>query len=207
MGSDNMDAGYWPAAAGALTEIEYHRPVMDEPTLLRRARAFDEDALGHIHDQYYQPVYRYLSFRVSDPQTAEDLTSEVFTRFLAAIRDRSAPPNTIRGWLFGAAQNVLKEHYRKQKQMNWTELDESIAGRERGPEQQLEDRLGGEQLRAALAELTPEQQHVLALRFGYGLPIKDVAETVNKSEGSVKMLQARAIGALARRLTGQEARR
>lgn len=207
MGSDNMDAGYWPAAAGALAEIEYHRPVMDEPTLLRRARAFDEDALGHIHDQYYQPVYRYLSFRVSDPQTAEDLTSEVFTRFLAAIRDRSAPPNTIRGWLFGAAQNVLKEHYRKQKQMNWTELDESIAGRERGPEQQLEDRLGGEQLRAALAELTPEQQHVLALRFGYGLPIKDVAETVNKSEGSVKMLQARAIGALARRLTGQEARR
>lgn len=207
MGSDNMDAGYWPAAAGALTEIEYHRPVMDEPTLLRRARALDQDALGHIHDQYYQPVYRYLSFRVSDPQTAEDLTSEVFTRFLAAIRDRSAPPNTIRGWLFGAAQNVLKEHYRKQKQMNWTELDESIAGRERGPEQQLEDRLGGEQLRAALAELTPEQQHVLALRFGYGLPIKDVAETVNKSEGSVKMLQARAIGALARRLTGQEARR
>ncbi len=207
MGSDNMDAGYWPAAAGALTEIEYHRPVMDEQTLLRRARALDQDALGHIHDQYYQPVYRYLSFRVSDPQTAEDLTSEVFTRFLAAIRDRSAPPNTIRGWLFGAAQNVLKEHYRKQKQMNWTELDESIAGRERGPEQQLEDRLGGEQLRAALAELTPEQQHVLALRFGYGLPIKDVAETVNKSEGSVKMLQARAIGALARRLTGQEARR
>ncbi|WP_374686337.1 sigma-70 family RNA polymerase sigma factor [Promineifilum sp.] len=180
---------------------------MDEQTLLRRARALDQDALGHIHDQYYQPVYRYLSFRVSDPQTAEDLTSEVFTRFLAAIRDRSAPPNTIRGWLFGAAQNVLKEHYRKQKQMNWTELDESIAGRERGPEQQLEDRLGGEQLRAALAELTPEQQHVLALRFGYGLPIKDVAETVNKSEGSVKMLQARAIGALARRLTGQEARR
>jgi RNA polymerase sigma-70 factor (ECF subfamily) len=202
-----MDAGYWPSAAGALAEIEYHRPVMDEQTLLRQARALDQEALGHIHDQYYQPVYRYLSFRVSDPQTAEDLAGEVFIRFLAAIRDRAAPPNTIRGWLFGAAQNVLKEHYRKQKQMNWTELDESIAGRERGPEQQLEDRLGDEQLRAALTELTPEQQHVLALRFGYGLPIKEVAEAVNKSEGSVKMLQARAIGALARRLAGQEARR
>jgi RNA polymerase sigma-70 factor (ECF subfamily) len=60
-------------------------------------------------------------------------------------------------------------------------------------------------LREALNDLTPEQQNVLALRFGFGLPIKDVAETVNKSEGSVKMLQARAIAALTRRLTGQGA--
>ena len=46
------------------------------------------------------------------------------------------------------------------------------------------------------------QQEVLALRFGFGLPIKEVAETVNKSEGSVKMLQVRAIAALTRRLQG-----
>ena len=56
--------------------------------------------------------------------------------------------------------------------------------------------------REALADLTPEQQDILALRFGYGMPIKDVAETVNKSEGSVKMLQVRAIAALTKRLTG-----
>lgn len=174
----------------------------DEQTLLMRARALDKEALAHIHDQYYQPVYRYLTFRVSDPQTAEDLASEVFTRFLGALRDRGTPPNTIRGWLFGAAQNVLKEHYRKQRRMNWTELDESIAGEGSSPEQRVADQMSKEQLRAALAELTPEQQEVLALRFGFGLAVREVAETVNKSEGSVKMLQVRAIGALARRLQG-----
>jgi RNA polymerase sigma-70 factor (ECF subfamily) len=181
---------------------EYHRAVHDEQTLLAKARAFDQEALAFIHDRYYQSVYRFLSFRVAETQTAEDLAGEVFTRFLGALRDRSAPPNTIRGWLFGAARNVLKEHYRKQRQMNWTELDESIAGGERTPEQRLDDRADKAQLRAALAELTPEQQEVLALRFGFGLPIKDVAETVNKSEGSVKMLQVRAIAALTRRLQG-----
>ena len=72
--------------------------------------------------------------------------------------------------------------------MNWTELDESIPGGERTPEQRLDDRAGKDELRQALAELTTEQQEVLALRFGFGLPIKEVAETVNKSEGSVKML-------------------
>jgi RNA polymerase sigma-70 factor (ECF subfamily) len=174
--------------------------VDDEQALLGRARALEHEALAQIHDQYYGAIYRYLTFRVSDAQTAEDLAGEVFIRFLGALRDRHTPPNTIRGWLFGAAQNVLKEHYRKQKQMNWTELDESIAGHERTPEQHLEARAGQEQLRAALDELTPEQRDVLALRFGFGLPIKDVAATVNKSEGSVKMLQVRAISALARRL-------
>lgn len=202
-----MDLYEAPAAAEpkltTTAKIGYYRAVHDELELLKRARAFDKEALSLIHDRYYQSIYRYLSFRIADPQTAEDLASEVFTRFLSAIKDRNAPPNTIRGWLFGAAQNVLKEQYRKQRQMNWTELDESIAGG-RTPDQRLEERAGQEALRDALAELTPEQQNVLALRFGYGLPIKDVAETVNKSEGSVKMLQARAIAALTRRLSGLE---
>jgi RNA polymerase sigma-70 factor, ECF subfamily len=184
--------------------LEYHRYVVDDIILLNKARALDREALAEVHDRYYQSVYRYLSFRVADSQTAEDLASEVFIRFLSAIRDRGAPPNTIRGWLFGTAQNVLKEHYRKQRQMDWMELDERVVGDERNPANHVEDQFEKDSLREALAELTPEQQHVLALRFGYGMPIKEVAETVNKSEGSVKMLQVRAISALARRLSGQE---
>ena len=179
--------------------------VDDELELLNRARAFDKDALALIHEHYYQRIYRYISFRIADAQTADDLTSEVFTRFLSAIKERGTPPNTIRGWLFGAARNVLKEQYRQQNQVNWTELDESIAGGGQTPEQRLEDNLDKQNLRRAVAELTPEQQHVLALRFGYGLPVSEVAEAVNKSEGSVKMTQMRAIAALAKRLTGSGA--
>lgn len=178
----------------------------DELELLNRARAFDKDALALIHEHYYQRIYRYISFRIADAQTADDLTSEVFTRFLSAIKERSAPPNTIRGWLFGAARNVVNEQYRKQKQATWTELDESIAGGGHEPEQRLEEHLSKQELRQAVAELTPDQQHVLALRFGYGLPVSDVAGAVNKSEGSVKMTQARAIAALAKRLAGSGAK-
>ncbi len=173
----------------------------DERELLRRAGAFDQEALAVIHDRYYQAIYRFLSFRVADRQTAEDLASEVFIRFLSALRDRNAPPNTIRGWLFGAARNVLKEQYRHQRRLNLAELDETISGNDT-PEKRLMERVDKDELRRAIGELTAEQQDVLALRFGYEMPIKDVAETVNKSEGSVKMLQARAIAALTRRLNG-----
>jgi len=46
------------------------------------------------------------------------------------------------------------------------------------------------------AHLTPEQQHVLSLRFGQDLSHREVAELMGKSEGAVKLLQFRALHAL-----------
>ena len=57
----------------------------DEQALLGRARAQEHEALAQIHDQYYGAIYRYLTFRVSDAQTAEDLAGEVFILSLIHI--------------------------------------------------------------------------------------------------------------------------
>ena len=175
--------------------------MQDEIDLLRRAKGRDLDALAEIHDRYYQAIYRYLVFRVSDSQTAEDLTSEVFIRFLNAVGDSSSPPNSLRGWLYGAASNVLKEHYRKQSRMDLSELGDALADGAVSPESSLVKQEQRAELRAALGELTDDQQNVLALRFGFGLPIKQVAEVISKTEGSVKMLQVRAIMSLTQRLS------
>ena len=51
--------------------------MRNESVLLARARELDETALAEIHDAYYGPLFRYIAFRVSDRQAAEDLTSEV----------------------------------------------------------------------------------------------------------------------------------
>lgn len=178
--------------------------MREEIELLNRARALEQDALAEIHDAYYDAIYRYISFRVNNRQMAEDLTSEVFTRFLSALRDRSAPQNTIRGWLYGAASLVLKEYYRRKKRDDFSELDERLPGGAVDPEENVEMVLQNRQLQEAVTQLTEDQQQVLALRFGYEMPIKEVAELIDKSEGSVKMLQARAIAALARILSGPE---
>lgn len=176
----------------------------EEIELLNRARALEEDALAEIHDRYYDAIYRYLSFRVNNRQMAEDLTSEVFTRFLSALRDKSAPQNTIRGWLYGAASLVLKEYYRRKKRDNFDELDEQMPGDQGDPEGNVTITLRNERLRAAMSKLTEDQQQVLALRFGYEMAIKDVADLIDKSEGSVKMLQARAVASLSRIMSEPE---
>lgn len=174
--------------------------MVDERTLLYRARALDQEALTMIHDRYYGSIYRYIAYRVSDVQNAEDLTSEVFTRLLHALRDRHAPQKTLRGWLYGVASRVVKEHYREKKRHNWSLLEDNIVNQSDNPVAQLENKLTHERLFTVMHDLTEDQQNVLALRFGFEMPIRDVAETMGKSEGSVKMLQARAIAAIADRL-------
>jgi RNA polymerase sigma-70 factor (ECF subfamily) len=178
--------------------------VQDELILLHRAKSLDQGALAQVHEQYYDAIYRYMSFRVNDLQTAEDLTSEVFIRFLHAIQQKKAPQNTIRGWLYGTASLILKEYYRKKKRTQLTELSESLPGEAVAPTERLEVQENKAALREAMTNLTDEQQKVLALRFGYEMPVREVAEMMNKSEGSVKMLQVRAIAALTRIMAGSE---
>ena len=174
--------------------------MQDELVLLARARTLDPEALAQIHDTYFAAIFRYIAFRVGDRQTAEDLASEVFTRFLSALRDRTAPQNTLRGWLYGVAARVVNDHYRKHYRAPQVELDESIVSNESNPADIVEAMLTHADLKQAMSELTDEQQNVISLRFGYDLPIQEVARTMGKTEGAIKQLQARAIAMLARKL-------
>lgn len=174
--------------------------MQDDLILLNRARSLDPEALAQIHSMYYVSIFRYIAFRINEYETAEDLTSEVFTRLLSALRDRTAPQKTIRGWLFSVASRVVKDHYRKQYRRPQVALDESTPSLVGGPEQKVESMITNEHLRQAITELTEDQQQVIALRFGYEMPIREVAKTTGKSEGAIKMLQARAIAALSRKM-------
>jgi RNA polymerase sigma-70 factor (ECF subfamily) len=174
--------------------------VDDEMTLLARARALDDEALAEIHDRYYEPIFRYIVFRVSNQQVAEDLTSEVFVRLLSALRDHTAPQNTIRGWLYGVAFRVVNDFHRKQYRREEVQLNDGIASDVSEPLETVAKRLSWREVRAAMSGLTESQREVIALRFGQEMPIRDVAQLLGKTEGAVKQLQARAIASLARTL-------
>ena len=170
----------------------------DEITLLARARALEDEALAEIHETYYEPIFRYIVFRVSNQQIAEDLTSEVFVRLLSALRDHTAPQNTLRGWLYGVAFRVVNDHHRKQYRREEVKLTDTIASNSHGPLETVAQQMSWREVRAAMSVLTEAQREVIALRFGQEMPIRDVAQVLGKTEGAVKQLQARAIASLAR---------
>jgi len=177
--------------------------VHDELTLLAKARAFDEEALAEIHDTYYGPIFRYIAFRVGEQSIAEDLTSEVFVRLLSALRDRTAPEKTLRGWLYRVAYFVVSDYHRASYRQEEVPLDAStrdIPGDAPDPAAAVSSKMRWEEVSQALKYLTDDQREVVALRFGQELPIREVANLMNKSEGAVKQLQARAVAALSRHL-------
>lgn len=169
----------------------------DEEQLRERLLAKDPESLAYVYDAFYVPIYRYVSFRINNEQTVEDLTSEVFARLLTSL-DKGRAPNSLKGWLFGVANNVVTDHYRKGSRISWSGITDEMPSSAETPAAATDKSLLAEKLRKGLHKLNPEQQHVLALRFGYGMPLRDVASQMNKSVGAIKMLQARAIAALAR---------
>lgn len=174
-------------------------PLQDERSLLAAARRLDPDALGQIHDLYYQPLFRYIAYRVPDVATAEDMAADVFRRLLDALHDGKPPRRTLRGWLYQVASNIVSDHYRQRERTPEAALDEQMAADDSVIETVLLS-LRRQAVVDAARRLTDEQQRVLALRFGAGLAIREVAEVLGKSEAAVKMLQARAVAALAEEL-------
>jgi RNA polymerase sigma-70 factor (ECF subfamily) len=178
--------------------------VTSEQKLLERARAYDEDALGELYDQYAPLIYAYLYRRVHDAQLAEDLTGEVFVRVLQAIQSEQFWHTSFRGWLYRIAHNLVVDHYRKQPPVPMLALDEKLVAAQGDPDSALAEKLSRQGLLAAISQLTLDQQQVLVLRFGEQLAAREVAEVMDKSVGAVEALQHRALTALRRILLKEE---
>ena len=170
----------------------------NEQILLERIRELDERTLGLLHDRYYPELFRFALYRTSDRQIAEDVASEVFVKLIDALRAGRGPQQTVRGWLFGVASNLIAEHFRKAPR-EAAELHEGLAmtGTVSG---EVETRLRNAQVARALTTLTREQQDVLSYRFGAGYSLDETAAAMGKNTNTVKQLQFRAVAALKRQL-------
>ena len=175
----------------------------DEDRLLDQARRGNRKAVAAIYESFFDPVYQFIRWRVDDPGVAEDLTSDVFIRFLSALQGQNAPRQSLRGWLFRVARNALYDHYHRAEPDGL--LDEELpAPSETDAEAQVMRSLEAERVLHALRTLAIDQQEVLVLRFGQMLSLEDTAESMGKSVSAVKSLQFRAIDALRRLLSDPE---
>jgi RNA polymerase sigma-70 factor, ECF subfamily len=174
---------------------------MNQDNLLDRARKNDHDALAALHDQLYPVIFRYVQFRLDDPQTCEDITSEVFLRFLTALHQRDRVIEDARAWMLGTASNLIHDHYRI-KYRRPTENLEDNEGLVSSTvtEVVVDRRFSMDELRQAMQHLTLDQQNVLALRFTQELSLEETAQIVGKSVNAVKVLQFRALASLRRLL-------
>lgn len=171
--------------------------AMSDIALLHLAEKLEEGALIEIHNRYYTPVYRFVASKVSDPQLAEDFAADVFVRFIHAIRQKSAPSNSVKGWLYRVASNIVNDYYRKKYRRSYSGLTEAEPSFDQSPEDLLDGKINNLILRDAVAQLSADQQNVISLRFAFGMSVADVASSMGKSETAVRQIQFRSVRKLA----------
>ncbi len=169
-----------------------------EEQLLETAIHYDEAALSELYDRYEAKIYSYIYRRTGEQTLAEDLTAQVFLKMLEAIRNRRAWHSSFSGWLYRIAHNLVIDYYRQRGHQVQVSLDDApfLPDADQNPVQATEMKLDAERLRAAISRLTGEQAEVVSLRFLEGYSINEVAEMMNKTEGSIKALQYRAVATL-----------
>jgi RNA polymerase sigma-70 factor (ECF subfamily) len=178
--------------------------VRDDRDLLDRAQSCDPETLGELYAHYAPQIYAYVYRRVGDPEVAEDLTGEVFVRVVRALHAGQTWYASFRAWLYRVAHNLVVDYYRRRAPEPLLSLDETLtAAEQESIPDRVQQTLDHERLRRALTYLTPEQQEVLALRYGEGLTARQTARIVDKTVGAVEALQHRAVAAL-RRLLREE---
>lgn len=174
----------------------------DERQLIERARQLDDSAWRTIFAQNYRRLFGILYYRVGDPDTAEELVSQVFEQAVRNIHRFDDRGIALSAWLSRIAQNLAVDYHRRRKSRppESLELNEAWASRTADPARQL---LHNERLRylaLALDRLTAEQRDVILLRFVGQFSTPEVGASLGKSSGAVKALQHRALATLRREL-------
>lgn len=156
--------------------------------------------IENIYKQYSPSIFRYITYLVQQSQLAEDLTQEVFIRFVK-MGDVHRTPAEIQAWLRKTARNIAIDHLRRQRLIKFIPflmIHEKI---EEHPFIEIEK---VRELYIALGKLKPTYREVLIWRKIEELSIKETAEILGWNEEKVKNTLKRAMQALRKEMEGVE---
>lgn len=183
--------------------------------LLDRARRGDSEAVSTLYHRFLPGIFGYITTRVPDRATAEDLTSEVFLQMVEGIvRLRARDEAGFLAWLLRIARATVAGYYRKREKQpvslslqeeDWQNVQAgSLLVLSRNPEDdpvsRAEVREEWQMVVQAMNRLTEEQRQVLVARLILGYDVATVAQMLGKQANAVKALQFRALQSLHRLL-------
>ena len=177
--------------------------MKDEASLLRAARKFDQDALTAIFDMYAPAIYKYGLRLFRDPIKSDNLVGDVFAQLLEKLVSGQGPLANLRSYLYKIAYHLVVEGPRYNKLFPPLEVTPPSSGKLLNASTQatLEERILMEALISAMNnELSPDQRHVIILRFLEDFSLGETATIMGKNINNVKVIQNRAIAKLRKSL-------
>ena len=173
------------------------------PEVLEEARAGAEDAWSELYDSVAAQLLGYLRGRgAKDP---EDLLGETFLHLSRNLASFSGDESRFRSWAFTVAHHRLIDERRQRSRRpdfdDAAEL-ESLSDQTDVAAEAIE--AADHTIEKMLAALSDDQQEVVLLRVLGGLSAAETAALIGKTEGAVRVIQHRALGALRDSISAQD---
>ena len=166
----------------------------EDNKLVERFQDGEVEAFDELVIRYQDKIYRLAYSFVHNREDALDLSQEAFLRaFLALGRfERKA---AFYSWLYRITMNLCIDFLRNRSRTKSVSLDAEAAylpnGLIRGykqysPTKYVEEKELQQHIINAVSTLSPKQREVFVLRHWDGLQIKEIANAIGRSEGTVK---------------------
>lgn len=162
---------------------------IEQAVLIQRFKNGEMTAFDEIVRKYQKQVYNIAYGYIGNHEDAYDISQEVFIKVyksLGKLKDNSA----FGYWLKRVTLNACTDYVRRQG--NETAMEDlSYLSNQYHTDNGTSDRLMesgelGKMISKAIRRLPKKQQKVFVLRHYEGLALKDIAETLNCSLGTVK---------------------
>lgn len=166
--------------------------------LVKEAQDGSHDSFAKVYDIFIDPIYRYVFYRVKAVD-AEDIVETVFLKVWEHLgKYKVSEKSSFSAWIFRIAHNLVVDYYRSTKNKGVDELLETIPDkkREHNPIDMTQQGLDRGVVKKAIFKLKKNYQEIIIYKFINDLSNKEIANILKRSEGSVRILQFRALKAL-----------
>jgi RNA polymerase sigma-70 factor, ECF subfamily len=134
-----------------------------------------DDRFEQLYAEHAQALFGFLSYRTGDRVLAEDLLADTFERALRARRRFDPRKASEKTWLYAIALNCLRDHARRLS--TESRALERIANEPSpGSSGEMEAIADRDLVSRSLAALSEEEREAIALRFGAGLSVPEIAK-------------------------------
>jgi len=156
---------------------------------------------SRTYDQNIDRIYRFIFLKVSSVEVAEDLASEAFTRYWDYRKNQDQDVENPRAFLYQVARNLVTDHYRREGRTQIVSTDNvPIIDPSEDVEEKIKTVSDLENVQFALADLKDDYQNVIIWHYLDDLPIKEVAQLLDKTEKNTRVLLHRALKALKKKV-------
>jgi RNA polymerase sigma-70 factor (ECF subfamily) len=152
------------------------------------------EAFAELYEQHFPRVFRYITYRVSSIQLAEDLTSEVFLKALKGFSGYRSERGLFSTWIMSIARHTVIDHHRVSAKKEVVPLEKAVETPSEGvTEEEVVKKEEFRRLQICLAGLAQQEQEIISLKFGAELTNRQIAGMLNISESNVGTILYRAV--------------